>query len=207
MPGSHRRRMCAASHLEPIGCTLRAFLQLLARFSPATLERYLQCMETFLEMWGSQSQLNHGTIEKASIADYLLAAQRSATQDRATHRTSPLTALTALRWFSKITEWADLELCLAAPLIASYARGTTCRDRREAFPIPMAVVAGFEKAVCDSSTPDSIALFLGCLFVHAQQPPIRGRTARGLGFSSTEPFRSEPKHHSTANHSPANGMA
>ena len=93
--------------------------------------------------------------------------------------------LKSLRWFSKITEWADLELCLAAPLIASYASGAACRDRREAFPIPMAVVAGFEKAVCDSSAPDSIELFVGSVLL-CMRSSLRFGDAQRVAWDSLQ---------------------
>ena len=64
--------------------------QLLAKFSPATLERYLACIAAFLEFWTAETQLNNRAIEAWFTADCMLAQQRSATQDRAVHRTSPL---------------------------------------------------------------------------------------------------------------------
>ena len=95
VPGRNRDACILHRTLSQSDSPMEHVSQLLASFSPAMLERYLQCMESFLEMWNSQSQLNNGAIEKAAIADYLLAGQRSATQDRAPHRTSPLTALTS----------------------------------------------------------------------------------------------------------------
>ena len=105
--------------------------QLLAKFSPSTLERFVTCIVSFLEFWQAESQIHHGAIEPAFMADYLLAAQRSATQDRAVHRTSPLTALKSLRWLAKIDEWQELGMALSAPVVASYAQATISRDRRE----------------------------------------------------------------------------
>ena len=99
------------------------------------------------------------------MADYMLATQRSATQDRAVHRTSPLTALKALRWLSRIAEWQDLGTALNAPVVSSYAHATISKDRRESYPIPLAVIVGFERAVCDPATSDTIALLLGAILL------------------------------------------
>ena len=104
-----------ANTLQQSSVSAEHIHQLLSKFSPGTLERYLACIATFLEFWATESQLNNSTLEPAMLADYLLATQRSATQDRALHRTSPLTALKALRWFSRIAEWSELSACVATP--------------------------------------------------------------------------------------------
>ena len=99
----------------------------------------------------------------AFLADYLLATQRSSTQDRAVCRTSPLTAVKSLRWFSKHAEWQELQEALSSSVIAAYAKSTACQDRREAYPVPLALLVAFEHAVCCRHTPDKTASH--CLWV------------------------------------------
>ena len=118
-------------------------------------------LHVFRPSWKAQAELHKGAIEASFMADYMLATQRSATQHRAVHRTSPLTALKALRWLSKISEWQELCIALRAPVVSSYAQATISKDRRESYPIPLSVIVGFERAVCDPTTSDTIALLLG----------------------------------------------
>ena len=139
--------------------------RMLTRFSPSTLEKYLSCIATFLDFRQSDEDLTQGDLTVQGIADYLLSCQRSAVQDRAPHRVSPLTSLKALRWFAKLTEWQELAECTASPLVASYGHSTTCKDKRESYPVPLALVVAFEQCVCDVSTAPSMALFLGAVLL------------------------------------------
>ena len=139
--------------------------RMLTRFSPSTLEKYLSCIATFLDFRQSDEDLTQGDLTVQGIADYLLSCQRSAVQDRAPHRVSPLTSLKALRWFAKLTEWQELAECTASPLVASYGHSTTCKDKRESYPVPLALVVSFERCVCDVSTAPSMALFLGAVLL------------------------------------------
>ena len=139
--------------------------RMLTRFSPATLEKYLSCIATFLDFRQSDEDLTQGDLTVQGIADYLLSCQRSAVQDRAPHRVSPRTSLKALRWFAKLTEWQELSECTASPLVASYGHSTTCKDKRESYPVPLALVVSFERCVCDLSTAPSMALFLGAVLL------------------------------------------
>ena len=104
--------------------------------------------------------LTQGELTVQSIADYMLCAQRSAIQDRAPHRTSPLTSLKALRWCARLIEWQELGDCMATPIISSYGHSTACKDKRESYPVLLAIVVAFERCVCDSNTPPCMALFL-----------------------------------------------
>ena len=141
--------------------------RMLTRFSPSTLEKYLSCIATFLDFRQSDEDLTQGDLTVQGIADHLLSCQRSAVQDRAPHRVSPLTSLKALRWFAKLTEWQELAECTASPLVASYGHSTTCKDKRESYPVPLALVVAFERCVCDASTAPSMASFLGAVQLSA----------------------------------------
>ena len=102
-----------------------------------------------------------------SLADYLLSSQRSAVQDRAPRRISPLTALKALRWFAKIAERQELGDCAASPVVASYGHSSACKDKRESYPLPLplALIVAFERCVCDVGAAPSLALFLGAVLL------------------------------------------
>ena len=109
--------------------------------------------------------ISQGDLTVQRIADYMLCSQRSAVQDRAPHRISPLTSLKALRWFAKIVEWQELSDCMATPIISSYGHSTVCKDKRESYPVPLALVVAFERCVCDPSTAPCLALFLGAVLL------------------------------------------
>ena len=138
--------------------------RMLARFSPSTLEKYLSCIATFLDFRQSYEDLTQGDLTVQGIASSV-SCQRSAVQDRAPHRVSPLTSLKALRWFAKLTEWQELAECTASPLVASYGHSATCKDKRESYPVPLTLVVAFERCVCDVSTAPSMALFLGAVLL------------------------------------------
>ena len=76
-----------------------------------------------------------------------------------------MTALKALRWFAKLAEWQELGDCTASPVVALYGHSGTCKDKRESYPLPLAIVVAFERCVCDVSTAPSLALFLGAVLL------------------------------------------
>ena len=119
------------------------------------------------------------------MADYMLETQHSATQDRAVHLASPLTALKALRWLSKISEWQELCIALTAPVVSSYAQATISKHRRESYPIPLSVIVGFERAVCDPTTSDTIALVLGAILLCAHAS-LRYGDAQRIAWQSLQ---------------------
>ena len=67
--------------------------------------------------------------------------------------------------FAKLAEWQELAECTASPLVASYGHSATCKDKRESYPVPLALVVAFERCVCDVSTAPSMALFLGAVLL------------------------------------------
>ena len=129
--------------------------------APQLWKMYLSCIATLLDFRQSDEDLTQDDLTVQSIADYLLSRQRSAVQDRAPRRVSPLTSLKALRWFAKLAEWQELAECTTSPRVASYGHSATCKDKRESYPVPLALVVAFEKCVCDVSAVASMALFLG----------------------------------------------
>ena len=133
--------------------------QLLAGFAPGTLERYLSCIASFLDLHLSEG-LSSQEISPALMADYLYAAQRSMTHDRGMHRTSPTMCIKALRWWAKHCSWQELAEVLQTSLVAAYSRRTAIQDKRESVPVPMAVLASWERTVCSEGCSQSVRLFL-----------------------------------------------
>ena len=123
--------------------------QILANFSPGTLETYLSCIASFLDLHLSEGDI-HSEVSPALLADYLHAAQRSVVQDRGVHRTLPVMCIKALRRWAKHCSWQKLSEAMQSPLVSAYSRSTAIRDKREAVPIPLAVLAAWERMVCNT---------------------------------------------------------
>ena len=122
--------------------------QMLANFAPATLERYLACVESFLALHSSDGSCT-AQVSSAVLADYMFASQSPLKQHKEKHRTTPITAIKALRWYSK-------------QCIRAYSKCTAIKDVRESIPMPMALTAAWEQAVCDRKAfSQSVRLFLG----------------------------------------------
>ena len=122
--------------------------QMLANFAPATLERYLSCAESFVAFHLADGSCS-SQVSPAILADYLYASQSSLKQDRGMHRTSPITAIKALRWWSKQCMLSELWDAMQSSIVRAENKSTTIKDVRESIPIPMALIAAWERAVCD----------------------------------------------------------
>ena len=133
--------------------------QILANFLPGTLERYLSCIASFLDLHLSGGG-TRAEVSAALLADYLHAAQRSLTQDRGVRRTSPVMCIKALRWWAKHCTWQELAEVMQSPLVSAYSRSTAIYDKREAVPIST-VLAAWERMVCSTDCAQPLRLFLG----------------------------------------------
>ena len=113
----------SASHVE----------QLLANFSPNTLERYLKAVQSFLDFHTADGHCSLN-VPPGTLADFLFAAQRSVHQDRAVHGTSPIIAVKALRLWAKHCTCQELTAAMHSPLVNAHSKDTQCRDTRECIP-------------------------------------------------------------------------
>ena len=75
------------------------------------------------------------------MADYILACSASKEEDREVHMMSPVSSIKALRWIAKTLQWQALAEALSSSVIAAYGRQSREYDRKEAAPIPMALIA------------------------------------------------------------------
>ena len=103
------------------------------------------------------------------VVDFLYACSSSADQDRAVHRTSASSAVKSLRWLAKHIQWAALQACVRNSLVASYCKQIASFDKREATPIPAALVAAWERTLCAPHAPLITKLVLGAalLCIHS----------------------------------------
>ncbi|CAE7397758.1 unnamed protein product, partial [Symbiodinium sp. KB8] len=157
-PDSRLRYMAEAS---------QHMLAVIRKFAPSTLERYLRIAQQFLSFLEACNIAFH-CVTLAALLDYLAAARASRSQDLEIHRISATSAIKALRWFHKLAQWEQLTPAMQT-VITAYSSQSTAKDRKEALPIPMAIIAAWEQRVCDPHTPLSTVLILGAalLAIHA----------------------------------------
>ncbi|CAE7263760.1 unnamed protein product, partial [Symbiodinium sp. CCMP2456] len=143
-------------------------LAVIRKFAPGTLERYLRIASQFMGFLDSMG-IQFAQVSLAAVLDYLAAARASHKQDLEIHRISAASAIKALRWFHRHAQWNALSIHMHSPVISAYATQGTSKDRREALPIPWALVAAWERHVCNASTPICTTLVLGAalLAIHA----------------------------------------
>ena len=134
--------------------------QLLASYAANTLYRYLACCFVFIDFMHVQ-HLSLSLVPVALMVDFLHASSASKQEDRAVHRTSPNTAIKALRWLAKHLQWQALSSCMHNALVGSYSKQVESYDKKEAVPLPLALVVAWEIALCLCSTPLTTKLVLG----------------------------------------------
>ena len=132
------------------------FLSLsLRKFTPSTLQTYFRHIGTFVDYLGTMG----GDLESMTLQlPFLLQCRPKQTVLAPCQRLSPGSSGMPkyLHWrLSYRTPW-----CLPS----THPRAV---DRREAIPIPLAVIASWERCVCHDSAPDALRLFLGGLLLAA----------------------------------------
>ena len=134
--------------------------QLLASFAVNTLYRYLACCLTFIDFMHAQ-HLSFATVPVAVMVDFLHASAASKQQDRAVHRSSSNTAIKALRWMAKHIQWHALSACMHNALVTAYSKQIDSYDKKEAVPLPLALLVMWELLLCTPDTPLTTKLVLG----------------------------------------------
>ncbi|CAE7837566.1 unnamed protein product, partial [Symbiodinium necroappetens] len=99
------------------------------------------------------------------MADYMLACSASKQEDREVHMMSPVSSIKALRWVAKTLQWQALSEAMSSPVISAYGRQSREYDRKEATPIPMALLACWERTICSAEAPLTTKLFLGAVLL------------------------------------------
>ena len=157
-------------------------LAVIRKFAPSTLERYLRIANQFLSFLEA-CDIAFSQVTLAAVLDYLDAARASRSQDLEIHRISATSAIKALRWFHKLSQWEQLTPAMQSPVIAAYCSQSTAKDRREAMPIPMALISAWEQRVCDPDAPLCTVLCLGAALL-ATHASLRFGDIQRVDFSS-----------------------
>ena len=147
--------------------------RLVAPFAVSTLQRYLRASHVFVDFLATTASQSGkpclSNIKVSLMADYMLACSASKEEDREVHMMSPVSSIKALRWIAKTLQWQALSEALSCPVISAYGKQSREYDRREATPIPMALLACWERTICSAEAPLTTKLFLGAalLCTHA----------------------------------------
>ena len=103
----------------------------------------------------------------AKLVDFLLSCSAGQREDRTANICGPRPMLKALSWLQKHAQIHTLAPMIQNPLILAFHATEGPVDRREAIPVPLAVIASWERCVCHDSAPDALRLFLGGLLLAA----------------------------------------
>ena len=88
----------------------------------------------------------------------------SQAEDRTALKCSAIMMSKALSWFARIGQISSL---LDSPLIKSFAYNPKPHDRREALPLPLAILAAWEERIVSPSCTPAVGLLLGALLLCA----------------------------------------
>ena len=157
-------------------------LAVIRKYAPSTLERYLRIAHQFLGFLEA-CDIAFDQVSLAAVLDYLASARASRSQDLEIHRISATSAIKALRWFHKLSQWEQLTQAMQSPVISAYSSQSTAKDRKEAMPIPMALIATWEQRVCDPAAPLCTVLCLGAALL-ATHASLRFGDIQRVDFSS-----------------------
>ena len=95
------------------------------------------------------------------------ACDTSKTEDCTSVRISPKPMLKALSWLARIGQIHSLIAPLTNPLVRAFASPQQNRERKEALPLPLAVLAAWEQKVCSADCTPSLRLALGSFLLAA----------------------------------------
>ena len=135
----------------------------LDKFTAGTLERYNAAARQLLDFLGLSNR-TIASIDVAFLADFLHACENSLEEDREVCKIGPRPILKALSWLSRHAEVPALQPLMQASLIRAFLTQPTT-DRKEALPLPMAVVVESERYICSPHCPQDLRLFLGGLLL------------------------------------------
>ncbi|CAE7238129.1 unnamed protein product, partial [Symbiodinium sp. KB8] len=120
----------------------------LEKFTAGTLERYIAAAKQFLDFLGLSNR-TIASIDVAFLADFLHACENSLEEDRDVCKIGPRPILKALSWLGRHAEVPAIQPLLQASLIRAFLTQPSS-DRKEALPLPMAVVVEWERKAAAS---------------------------------------------------------
>ena len=148
------------------------FLSLsLRKFTPSTLQTYFRHIGTFLDYLGTLG----GDLESMTLAKlvgFLFSCSAGQREDRMANICGPRPMLKALSWLQRHAQIPALAPIIQNPLVLAFHASEGPVDRREAIPIPLAVIASWERCVCHDSAPRPSPLPGRAALGGTRQPPL-----------------------------------
>ena len=135
--------------------------QLLSHIGPSTLDLYSRAVDVTIT-WMKHIGVQWQDMSLQHLVDILSLAKDAAKHDVKAVCLQPMHIIRGLRWLVKTALMEALDNILNNALIVSFAKGQNQpRDRKEAVPIPLAILVNWELHVTNPTTPDWVRLLLG----------------------------------------------
>ena len=119
--------------------------------------RFQPCKAAGRLFENADASFAHYGIEELSSS----ACQDSQQEDRQAFKCKPQAALKALSWFHRKGQIASLSHLCLNPLVQAFSKEDGPSDRREAMPLPLAVIVAWETKIREPTCPPALALLLG----------------------------------------------
>ena len=129
-------------------------------YQASSLQIYIRQIENFLT-YLAKSQLSLASLTLPQFLDFLWACQDSQQEDRQAFKCKPQAALKASSWFHKKGQIASLSHLCLNPLVQAFSKEDGPSDRREAMPLPLAIIVAWETKIREPTCPPALALLLG----------------------------------------------
>ena len=135
--------------------------QLLSQVGPSTLELYSRAIDTTMT-WMKHIGVTWRELTISHLVAILQLAKEASRADAQSIRLQPPRLLSGLKWLAKTALMEDLQKVLNTFLINSFLQGSgKPKDRKEALPIPFAILARWEEKIMNQKTEDWLKLLLG----------------------------------------------
>ena len=136
------------------------------KFSGGTLSQYLRAIRLFLT-FVNQCVGDLLRLTLAHLSDFIAGCHVSQAEDRTALKCSAIMMSKALSWFARIGQVSSLLDLMGSPLIKSFAYNPKPHDRREALPLPLAILAAWEEHIVSPACTPAVGLLLGALLLCA----------------------------------------
>lgn len=139
--------------------------QLLSHVGPSTLDLYSRSVNAMV-IWMKQVGTSWDQLTIHQMVIILQFSREAARSDVPSVRIQPPQLLRGLRWLAKTALMQLLLDILDNYLMGSFLKGPgQPKDRKEAIPIPFAILVSWERAIISTETPDWVVLLLGGLLL------------------------------------------
>ena len=135
--------------------------QSLAHVGASTLDLYSRGI-TLLQQWMLLLDASWAQLDRSVLVTIMLKVRDAARQDSQINKIQPKPFLQCLRWLARTAEMPSLSTVLASEIMSSFLKGTgEIANRREALPLPLAVVIAWEQAIIKDAVSNWTKLLLG----------------------------------------------